>query len=379
MLCGPHTRPCYYQLVMSQRCKQRFPAALVVVAGCYSPSPIIDGSNTAPIADAGVVDAGVDSLQAPNLAFLTTLQPNGNFGGLAGADQLCQAQANANNLTDTFRAVLWTADQTPTQRFAGSRGWVDLAGRLVADQPSDFSISMLGMASTEATSLAIAGGGFIAHGNIIAAQRDYTCSGWTQKDGQMGVVFPHQIFDALSTTSCDGPTRILCAGVGRVRTITPQQETGRIAFVAPRILLTNGIGQADLHCQTTALVANLPGTYLAMLATSAGAAATRFNLAGLPWRRVDGPRIADTVSDFFALNWKQMMFRDAKGQVPADFYSELNGLGGLAVVGTKTNNCLNWATADMMLPVEAIGLTNDTYPLYNFWCGSRTPIICLQQ
>jgi hypothetical protein len=340
--------------------------------GCYDPKPIIvDGSSNIP-----PVDAVVDAMQAPNFAFLTSLRPDGAFEGLDGADRLCQAEASAHGLTDSFRAVLWTADQTPTQRFAGSRGWVDLAGRLVADQPSDFSISMLSMASTDAASVVVPQGQLVSTGYIaVATTTDYSCNGWTKKTGPMAVVFTHDVFDGLAGSTCDSPNRFLCAGVGRVRAIVPVQQAGRIAFVAPRILLTGGLGQADEHCRTDAMAAGLPGTFRAMLSSSRGAAATRFDPMGLPWRRVDGPRIADTVDDFFQLNWKQVALRDAKGRVPTDFYVDFGGASRLAMLGSPTIHCDNWTGRSG--GVDAVLLTRDGDVRSNFVCGVATPILCL--
>jgi hypothetical protein len=66
-------------------------------------------------------------------------------------------------------------------------------------------------------------------------------------------------------------------------------EAGRLAFVpeAPG-LPGGGLAAADALCQAEANAESLLGTFKALLGTEQATAASRFNLNGAPWVRVDG-------------------------------------------------------------------------------------------
>jgi cysteine-rich repeat protein len=53
----------------------------------------------------------------PKIAFVTSTTHTGNLGGLAGADAICQARAQAANLPGTYLAWLSTAQGSPSTRF----------------------------------------------------------------------------------------------------------------------------------------------------------------------------------------------------------------------------------------------------------------------
>ena len=92
-----------------------------------------NGTDDATIADADV-DAFVDR---PNRILMSTAMFDGALGGLAGADMKCQTAADAKGFGGTWKAVLQSSLGPPSGRFAGSRGWVDPTGRVIADQQAE--------------------------------------------------------------------------------------------------------------------------------------------------------------------------------------------------------------------------------------------------
>lgn len=74
------------------------------------------------------VDAQLDARGRPNRMFWSTNTYTGNLGGLTGANQKCQLEADAATLGGTWVAFLYTLADDPSARVTGSRGWVALDG-----------------------------------------------------------------------------------------------------------------------------------------------------------------------------------------------------------------------------------------------------------
>ena len=88
----------------------------------------------------GEVDEGPGPGEPTKVVFATSTRQNGNLGGLAGADALCQARAASAGLGGTYLA--WLADSTgsPTTRFSMSAGpYVRTDDVLVAYSWSDLT------------------------------------------------------------------------------------------------------------------------------------------------------------------------------------------------------------------------------------------------
>lgn len=96
--------------------------ALVFLSACQV--QVVDVTGTAltvpAAADSG---SGSDSDGLPNAQrriFLTSTTTNGDLGGLAGADAICQARATAGGLTRTYKAILSTSTVNAIDRFSGA-------------------------------------------------------------------------------------------------------------------------------------------------------------------------------------------------------------------------------------------------------------------
>ncbi len=158
---------------------------------------------------------------------------------------------------------------------------------------------------------------------------------------------------------------------------------GRLAFLAPTWSPGDGFASADAHCQTAADAAGLSGTYLALLAGDTTSAASRFDLSGPTWYRVDGALLARTPAALMAARLETSMMIDASG-APASArlmwtgYAAEPDLDGNAI-GTHT--CMDWnitgqlaATGDPRAAGPAFfdaGSRSD--------CGGGSAIACLQQ
>jgi len=80
-------------------------------------------------------DGGTDAGDRPNRVFITSTTYPASFGGVTAADGFCQERADAKSLGRTFIALLGE-NARPETRLAGSRGWVDLAGNAIVDEPA---------------------------------------------------------------------------------------------------------------------------------------------------------------------------------------------------------------------------------------------------
>ena len=77
------------------------------------------------------------NFDAANLVFVSTATSDGSIGGVAGGDALCATAARNVGLQGDFRAWLSTASESASARIGGSRGWVRVDGKPVADSPAD--------------------------------------------------------------------------------------------------------------------------------------------------------------------------------------------------------------------------------------------------
>ena len=76
-------------------------------------------------------------LPQPNIAFVTSVKYAGSLGGLAGADQKCQALATAAGLPqNTYKAWL-SSSENAIDRLGSARGWVRVDGKPFADAKAD--------------------------------------------------------------------------------------------------------------------------------------------------------------------------------------------------------------------------------------------------
>jgi len=268
---------------------------LVVVAGC----------GRLAFDETGAVDAPT---QAANTIFVTSTTKRPDLiGSLAGADAMCMERAAAVGLQETFVAWMSTTTVDAIDRLGDARGWRRIDGLPFADTIEDIQAgAILYPASLDESGDEVGGWPPVATGTNEVGRFDPvvgTCGDWTTTTG---VTYYGSInaastgFTAYSQTTCSEAMHVYCMGIDRQRSVMPPPESGRKAFVAPLWTPGGGLASADAHCQATASSAGLDGTFKALLASSTGSAASRFDLQGPRWVRTDGILLADTATDFMA-------------------------------------------------------------------------------
>lgn len=245
----------------------------------------------------------------PNLVFVTSgvVTPSA-LGGLAGADATCAAAASAAGLGGTYRAWLSTSTVDAKDRLASARGWVRVDGRPVVDTVADLvSGKMYYPIRISETGQDIDALGL---DYVITATRETgvydpngsACGDWTSATGSAvggrarGAT---RNFTYGFSSTCTGSYRLYCFGVDRsVAVSAPALGARRRAFLAPSWIPGGGLASADVQCQGEADSAGLGGAWAALLATTTATAASRFDLTGPTWTRLDGVAVAETPSAF---------------------------------------------------------------------------------
>ena len=317
------------------------------------------GTGTCVITVTAAVTATATFEASPNIAFVTSTVHSGNLGGLAGADAICQARANAVSLGGTYRAWLSTSAIGASARFAGASGWVRTDGKpfantiaqLVAGQIY-YPLILNESGSTIFSSAAWTGT------DASGALSGVACANWL--DGTSDVAGTIGLIHAgsddwtawSSVAQCSGLQPLYCLGVDSATTVTPPPVTAvRRAFLTSAPWIPNGgLAGADALCTSEATAAGLPGTYRALLATTGTTAASRFSTAGNPWARVDDVILAPTAAGFLGTPflgppryWQAALNVTAEGAYRRD---QIWAGGASPQSSANVPNCNGWSTAD---------------------------------
>jgi hypothetical protein len=309
------------------------------------------GTGTCVVTMSGPQQVSANFELKPNIAFVTSTTQNGNLGGLAGADAICQSLATTSSIAGTFRAYLSNTTVDAISRLGTASGWVRVDGKPVASTSGDFALGRL-YYPMRITNVGVD----VGDTRATTATRDgillgESCSDYMSTSGNVTIgltATQGQMFSANSTITCATASRLYCLGIDRaavVQVIAPPAR--RIAFVTTSTWTPGGgIPSADTLCQTEAAGAGLMGSYRALLATSGASAASRFNTSGSPWGRVDGAMLTATASATFSAT-----FWDTSPAVTADGSQYLGNVavwGGalsLAAAGTMATTCNNWTSS----------------------------------
>jgi hypothetical protein len=324
-----------------------------------------------------------------NIAFVTSTTHNGNLGGLAGADTICQGRATAAGLPGTYVAWLSTSTVDAVSRLAGARGFVRPDGEPFADQPSEIAANQIfnnlhldengndvgtDVVWTGTTSDGTASGNTctdwgVATGNGRSGNSEGGPAAWTD----------------AANTNCSQPHRIYCFGSSiNALTLGPNVQTGKIAFITNgTINPTNapGIAGADALCTTEATSAALPGTYKALLASSTASAISRFTVAA-QYVRPDGTLIATGATLAAGSELASGIWQRPNGVYLASF-SDVAWTGATtpSVAGTTTSTCTDF-TSSTGSGTFGRGTVADA----TWWkdassspCGQAHHVYCLQE
>lgn len=320
-----------------------------------------------------------------NLAFVTSLTYPATLGGLAGADTMCMQRAAAAGLPGQFVAWLSTSTVHALSRLAGSRGWRLVDGTALADHPSDFATNatLAPLALDELGNDVRATGVSVWTGTSTGQFSGQACDDWTvnlaSSNAHVGTPSGGgSRFTDSGTPTCDALAALYCLEIGNVARVAVESRLGRYAFVSSVQWRPNarGLASADPECQFDATRAGLPGSYRALLGTSAQIARSRFDLTRGPWRRVDGVPLAATAEALFTAPLRDsFLARAADGGV-----SSLETWAGDPSV--LAGRCTDWtvpASADTG-PVGVTSLTGTAFfESHAGSCDRGYALVCLQE
>jgi hypothetical protein len=326
-----------------------------------------------------------------NYVFVTSTITSGNIGGTAGGDQMCSEAAADAGLPGTYRAWLSTPASNVRDRLGAARGWIRVDGAPVFD-------SLAAMASEEMFfPLNLDENGQATTYHVWTGSNDdgtYSgwgaCQSWTSADpslwdvGGSGSLQSAGWSDGTNVTACDVQTTALdCFGIDLNAPLVFTKTSGRVAFVTRTSWdPSTGIPQADALCALEAIAANLPGTFLALLATPTASAISRFDLSQANWVRPDGIPVALSPSALASGMMTAAIDVYSDGTYSTDHPNVWTGATSPAAIGSPQTTCNNWTESDG--GVGNYGRENSAsgqsfYNGYDVPCTTQAPVYCLQQ
>ena len=337
-------------------------------------------------------DAGPDAAPKPNYAFVTSTKVTpgdldkvtGATSGLDGADILCNQAASAAALPGNYVAWLSAVGTDAIDRLTGARGWMRTDGVPFADQPSMFSTGAHWVPlnhdenGVEVSELVVTGTSGSGKGSGTL------CGGWASTTGSTVGASSNEMgrtWTSSKVPSCSGSYRLYCFGVDKSVQLSPQQATGRNAFVSSAKFVPGpavGIGQADTLCQSEATTANLPGTYKALLAADGKTAISRFNTTGNMWVRTDGIPFG-TLADLLAGKLKTAIHVHADGKNYSSQGFVFTGASKPDVAGSAAGTCGDWLSAAANGQGGSLLGPGSAFAGFSPSCSSGAVVYCFQE
>lgn len=331
--------------------------------------------------DASNADAAIDATERANHVFTTSTFHDGNLGGLAGADAICQQRATEAGLPGSFIAFLSTEAIPARTRLDGSRGWQRVDGAPVVDLLADlFNLRGWNPIATDEY-----GRDVRASNNFVWTGSDSTggpvtgvvCNEWTTGSSAVSGRFGSSARGATQLFNhgyqpCQRSSRLYCFEVGARRVSPPIPTPGRLAFISMSTWpAASGIASADALCQSEAAGAGRQGTFKAALPPSGATTASRFSLSGAPWVRADGVLLATTPNELFAGSLLRSHFAMTANGDPLPEYGSGFWTGG-DPNSVNGNTCMGWTSVTGMAEQ---GDSEDTL-LASRFVAFGTPLAC---
>jgi len=342
-----------------------------------------------------------------NYAFVSPVPHNAAFGGLAGADSLCNGWAGSAGLPGNYRAILSTSAVNAVSRLAGARGWIRPDGRAVGDLPADMFSDHGPLAplriAPDGTDVGFqfvwSGSAYNGIYKTIPGASD--CGGWTSTNPADGAwqgfsTVTAEWIDRGTYRPCDAPLYVYCFQVDHYQPLDVASfaESGRRMFVSSgNLVIGAGIAAADALCTADAASdARLAGaSFKAFIANYAGGTGTsamsRFAPSSTPIVRLDGLRIAN---DFASLGTQDLIYPPAV-RVSGALYTWRVFVGANSVTspGTATTTCNGWTDTTSGIGVEGVAESTSRTAADRLWFGGDTgncstasntiPVYCLEE
>ena len=330
-----------------------------------------------------------------NIVFLTSQKHVGNFGGLAGANAFCNSSAVAAGVPGNFVAFLGTAagqGTSPYAQLGSARGWIRIDGLPFTDTVSGLQTGRIMWYPAALDEFGNPGATEYFTGLVNPLETTgSTCTDWTSSSNSVTAIGGEGseggYFDSFWLMPC-GAASIACFGTDFTTPVSVTPPSGRHVFTSSGTIgASGGVAAADTFCQTAAQSAGLanPGNFRAALATSTASIASRFNLSGAPWVRVDGVLVASSAANFMAGTLMAPPYTDEHGK-PNQNVTWLGAAQGMNVAATSTaDTCGDWTSASASASALSIGPTFgrpgvttafDAFSTSN--CNTSGSLICLE-
>lgn len=331
------------------------------------------------VLDRDVLPAGTYTLQfeacAPSYsAFVTSVNTNGNLGGLSGADAICQQRAVTAGLSGMYTAWLSTNTVNAKDRIPDASYYL-VGGGLIASNKAELTSGSISspINRTEFGSLAGPNVGARTGTNFQGNINTPNCNNWTSGSssvsGRGGFVNDsNSYWTQGGTSACNLNRRLYCFENQPKRVfVTNSSYNGDLG----------GLSGADVKCQTHANNAGLAGTYRAWLSTSSVDAKNRVTDA--TYALVDGTVIANNINELTNGSLNHRINMTALGQ---RYVTTQNVWTGTQASGLRIANqhCNNWNSVS-----GYSGRTGRTNQLNQNWtessifgCGNARKLYCFE-
>jgi len=326
-------------------------------------------------------------------------------GGLAAADDACQALATAAGLPGTYVAWLSDPSHDAKDRLGTAEGWIRTDGRLFA--PS--TAGLVGLCNTsqlasgvryppslDESGHAVAADALVVTGTTMFGEagvaqiegEEGTCDGWTATTGRALAGYAWSgcgMWTSGAGVACDGATaHLYCFGTDHRATTTRPAAQGRLAFVTAATYRGLGVADADGRCANEATAAGRSGSFRALLATTSATGISRFSTSGAPWVRPDGVAIVLQAADLAHGALLAPIALTAGGTSVGLWSGVRTGATTPDATGTFLDTCRDWSTTDPFLSFKAgepLHANSEFFyrDAYNLPCNSPARYYCLEQ
>jgi hypothetical protein len=316
-----------------------------------------------------------------NPVFVTSTTTQGNLGGLPAGDAICQARAAAGGLpSGSYVAWLSTLTVDARTRLGSARGFVRTDGRAFGDAITDFLDfnRVLNTIRTDETGAFVAPDDVWTGTNSVGTVSTLNCADWTSNSPSIFGTAGSAQGGPISWTSyafpaCSTPAHLYCFRKDLNLPIVPPAPPGRVAFLTTGTFTPGGgLAAADALC--AAEQGAFPGTYRAYLATTTATAASRVNLNGPAYARVDHQLVggAAELGQFSSLEsgvWQATNTTYVSGVV-LSARAAWSGASSPNGLGTAASTCDDWTSTG------GTGYFGDPTLASGSWFGIPVPQTC---
>lgn len=322
----------------------------------------------------------------PNVVFVASTFISTNLGAVdvAQADAQCNTLAAAEGLRGEFVAWLPDGNLTAAQRLGTARGWVRPDGMPFVDRVADLAESrifyppVLDEAGTEVRTRRV------LTGTRVNGDAGFDCSGWQAVDdlmtvGSPGATAPSWTDDAGIACDATETLSVYCFGIDATVPVSFEPQPGRRAFTTDTPVPGDvGLDQMDALCSSNALAAGLPGSFLAVVATSTDSALSRFDTTGEPWVNMSGVPLSDTaLSVEVAAHLDVSAGLTAGGDLVSGGSSYWTGASDVTEVGGET--CDDWTSTTAGGRRFPLDQSTNWFQGFSTGCATPQHVLCFEE